>query len=76
MPVRVRINRAKCIVAGFCLYAAPQVFEPLDDGKPGIREEFRDGDDPSKGVIPDELIENVKRAEAMCPVRAIEIING
>ena len=73
MAIRIRIDRARCIVAGFCLYAAPQVLEPMQDGKPGVREEFREGSDPSVGLVPDEFAEYVKAAADSCPVKAISV---
>ncbi|MFN3805184.1 MAG: ferredoxin [Pyrobaculum sp.] len=70
MPVRVKIDRERCVVAHFCLFYAPTVFIPGDGGKPAISHEYADG---GEGVVPDELYEQVKEAERHCPSRAIRV---
>jgi len=72
VPVRVKIDREKCVVAHFCLFYAPTVFIPGEGGKPVISPEYA-VNGVSEGVVPDELYEQVKEAERHCPSRAIKV---
>jgi ferredoxin len=72
MPIRVRIDRSKCVVAHFCLFYAPTVFIPGDGGKPVIAPEYATSG-VEEGVVPDELYDQIKEAERHCPSRAIRV---
>ncbi|AFA38072.1 Ferredoxin [Pyrobaculum oguniense TE7] len=73
MPVKVRIDRSKCVVAHFCLFYAPTVFVPGEGGKPAVAAEYSVNGSLEEGVVPDELFESVKEAERHCPSRAIKV---
>lgn len=72
MPVKVKIDREKCVVAHFCLFYAPTVFIPGEGGKPVVAGEFA-VNGVTEGVVPDELYDAVKEAERHCPSRAIKV---
>ena len=72
MPVRVQIDRNRCVVAHFCFFYAPTVFLSGEEGKPVIAPEYaKDG--VAEGVVPDELYDAVKQAELHCPSKAIKV---
>jgi ferredoxin len=75
MPLRVRIDRDQCIADMVCVSLCPDVFEmDPNDGKASIKEEFRiDKNNPSEGVVPDNLKECVENAANSCPVGIIHI---
>ncbi|MGC9130642.1 MAG: ferredoxin [Pyrobaculum sp.] len=73
MPVRVRIDRSRCVVAHFCLFYAPTVFIPGDGGKPVVSSDYAKDGSVEEGVVPDELYEQVREAERHCPSRAIKV---
>ncbi len=60
--MRVSVNQDTCIGAGQCVVASPDVFDQRDDD--GIVVLLTDNP-------PDELIEDVRHAAAVCPARAI-----
>ncbi|MEM1662792.1 MAG: ferredoxin [Pyrobaculum sp.] len=72
MPLKVKIDRSKCVVAHFCMFYAPTVFIQGEGGKPVLSPEYaKDG--VEVGVVPDELEESVREAELHCPSKAIRV---
>lgn len=74
MPVRVKIDRSRCVVAHFCVFFAPTVFIPHGDGgKPAVAAEYSVDGGLEEGLVPEELLDQVKEAERNCPSRAIRV---
>lgn len=72
MPLRVKIDRSRCVVAHFCMFYAPTVFIQGDGGKPIVAPPYA-VDGLEVGVVPDELEAAVREAEMHCPSRAIKV---
>jgi ferredoxin len=64
--MKVRVNRAKCKGYGLCVGESPAVFDLDESGKAFVVDAFADG-------IPTELVDAVRKAELLCPERAIEL---
>ncbi len=62
--MKVRVDEEKCIGAGHCVLAAPDVFDQRDDDGIVVLLE----PEPAS-----ELYEEVRKAAALCPALAIEI---
>lgn len=71
----VRIDRKKCIGAGFCAKLTPEVYS-LDDGKKVVlREGVKTGEDAmSLGIGEKSLSANIMAAK-VCPSYAIDVID-
>lgn len=67
----VEIDQDVCSGCGVCTNLCGDVFEPGDDGKAEIVEEYQ-GDGPYSGEIPDD-IDCVEEAAESCPVEAISV---
>lgn len=62
--MRIRIDQSKCIAAGQCVDAAPEVFDQrAEDGIVVLLIE-----EPGEALVP-----QVKKAVRLCPAKAIEI---
>ena len=59
---KVIVHEDKCIRCGACVAKAPDTFDYGDDGE--------------SVVINDEVTEEVRNVVDMCPVSAIEIVEG
>jgi len=64
--MRVRVNRVKCKGYGLCFGTSPEVFDLDDSGKAFVKDAIVDG-------VPTELFDAVRKAEVLCPERAIEV---
>ena len=62
--IRIFADPGKCVGAGHCVRAAPQVFDQHEDD--GIVVLLID-------EAPDHLAEKLKKAERLCPSQAIRI---
>lgn len=63
--MKIVIDEARCVAAGQCVAAAPDVFDQRDeDGIAVLLDE-----DPSE-----DLYDDVRHAAAVCPALAIQII--
>lgn len=62
--MRVSVDQDTCIGAGQCVVAAPDVFDQRDDD--GVVVLLSDNP-------PNELHEDVRHADAVCPARAITL---
>jgi ferredoxin len=72
MPIKVWIDRDECISDMVCVSLCGEVFEMSEeDGKSQIVAQFRVNDDPSQGVVPDDLKDCVESAAESCPVSII-----
>jgi len=72
--MKVTIERAECISCGTCHAECPEVFEENeDDFFSQIVEEYRIGDDPAVGQVPERLEDCVQAAADGCPVQIIHI---
>jgi len=72
--LRVTIERDECIACGACWAECPGVFaENPDDGESEIVEEYRIGEDPGVGVVPELLEDCVRAAADVCPVEIITV---
>ncbi len=68
------VDRDSCIGDMVCVSLCPEVFERGEDGRCSIRPEWRvRGDDPSVGVVPEELYECVKAVEEVCPLGIVRV---
>ena len=62
--IKVHVDPDKCVGAGHCVRAAPDVFDQRDDdGIVVLRME----------EAPEHLVQNLKKAERLCPSQAIRI---
>ena len=64
MVIRIRIEQDKCVGAGHCVRAAPEIFDQREDD----------------GIVvllmaeaPDARVADVQKAERLCPAQAIRI---
>jgi len=74
MVSKVRIDRDGCIGCGACVALIPDLFElNANDGKAQIVEKYRSENDPSSGLVPDNMLDDVKSAAEGCPVSAIKV---
>ena len=65
MHVEVELDEPKCVAAGQCVLAAPDVFDQRDeDGVAVVLDERPDPD----------LLDGVKEAAALCPAAAIRLV--
>ncbi len=73
--IKVWIDRDGCIADMVCINLCPEVFDAdEEDGKSLIVEKWRvDPNDPSTGIVPEELRECVENAAESCPVAVIHI---
>jgi len=70
--LRVTIDREQCIGDMVCANLCPQVFAIDEESKSVIVDEYRESpDNPSVGIVPDELEECVENAASGCPVGII-----
>jgi ferredoxin len=70
----VTIDRDECISCGACWTACPEFFEEnFDDGFSQILEEYRTGDDVSRGEAPADLGDCVRDGADGCPVEIIHV---
>ena len=65
MHVEVELDEPKCVAAGQCVLAAPDVFDQRDED--GVAVLLDDRPDPA-------LIVGVKEAAALCPAAAIRLV--
>ncbi len=73
---KVRVDKTLCIGCGACWALAPSVFEEDPESyKSRIKEPYRktDSDDESTGEIPDNLLDDAKKAAEGCPTGAISV---
>lgn len=63
--MKILIDEAKCVAAGQCVSAAPDVFDQRDED--GIAMLLME--DP-----PEELYDDVRQAAAICPALAIQLL--
>lgn len=66
MTMRVELDEPKCVAAGQCVMASPEVFDQRDDDGVAILLEERPAD---------ELLEGVREAVAICPAAAIRLVD-
>ncbi|MEU5342698.1 MULTISPECIES: ferredoxin [unclassified Streptomyces] len=64
--MRVELDEPKCVAAGQCVMASPEVFDQRDDDGVAILLEERPAD---------ELLEGVREAVAICPAAAIRLVD-
>jgi ferredoxin len=65
MRVEVELDEPKCVAAGQCVLAAPDVFDQRDED--GVAVLLDDQPDP-------DLLDGVKEAAALCPAAAIRLV--
>ncbi len=71
MTMIVEINQEECSQCGNCYQdECPEVFMEGEDGTSEIVEKYRDGS-PSRGKVPDDMLDCIKRAMGACTVDAI-----
>ncbi len=71
---KVVVETEKCISDAVCTHLCPDVFEMNEEYKSVIVEKYRvDPNNPSEGIIPEELKDCVEQAAAACPVQIIHI---
>ncbi|MGA5504432.1 ferredoxin [Streptomyces umbrinus] len=63
--MRVELDEPKCVAAGQCVMASPEVFDQRDDDGVAILLE----EEPA-----DELLDGVREAVAICPATAIRLV--
>ncbi|GHB52800.1 MULTISPECIES: ferredoxin [Streptomyces] len=64
--MRVELDEPKCVAAGQCVMASPEVFDQRDDDGVAILLE----EEPA-----DELLDGVREAVAICPAAAIRLVD-
>ncbi|MEU9958491.1 ferredoxin [Streptomyces sp. NPDC050982] len=64
--MRVELDEPKCVAAGQCVMASPEVFDQRDDDGVAILLEEEPGD---------ELLDGVREAVAICPAAAIRLVD-
>jgi len=64
--MRVELDEPKCVAAGQCVMASPEVFDQRDDDGVAILLEERPAD---------ELLDGVREAVAICPAAAIRLVD-
>lgn len=62
--IKVHIDPERCVGAGHCVRAAPEVFDQREDD--GIVVLL-------KTEAPEHLLQNLQKAERLCPAQAIRI---
>ncbi len=72
MTIIIEINQEECAQCGNCKDECPEVFMEDENGNSEIVEEYRDGS-PTRGRVPDELLDCVKRAIGACTVDSITV---
>ncbi|MGW3650305.1 ferredoxin [Streptomyces sp. NPDC000878] len=65
MHVEVELDEPKCVAAGQCVLAAPDVFDQRDEDGVAVLLDDRPGPD---------LLDGVKEAAALCPAAAIRLV--
>jgi len=65
MHVEVELDEPKCVAAGQCVMAAPEVFDQRDED--GVAVLLDDRPAP-------ELLDDVREAAALCPAAAIRLV--
>ncbi|WP_406451464.1 ferredoxin [Streptomyces sp. NBC_01622] len=65
MHVEVELDEPKCVAAGQCVVAAPDVFDQRDEDGVAVLLDDRPGPD---------LLDGVKEAAALCPAAAIRLV--
>ncbi|ABU81373.1 ferredoxin [Ignicoccus hospitalis] len=70
---KVWIENEKCISDAVCAHLCPDVFEMNEEYKAVIVPQYRTGDNPAEGVIPEELKDCAEQAAAACPVQIIHV---
>jgi ferredoxin len=65
MRVEVELDEPKCVAAGQCVLAAPDVFDQRDED--GVAVVLDDRPDPG-------LLDGVREAAALCPAAAIRLV--
>jgi ferredoxin len=65
MHVEVELDEPKCVAAGQCVVAAPEVFDQRDEDGVAVLLDDRPGPD---------LLGGVKEAAALCPAAAIRLV--
>nr|WSY57695.1 ferredoxin [Streptomyces sp. NBC_00886] len=63
--MEVELDEPKCVAAGQCVVAAPEVFDQRDED--GVAVLLDDRPDPN-------LLDGVKEAAALCPAAAIRLV--
>jgi len=63
--MRVELDEPKCVAAGQCVMAAPEVFDQRDDDGVAIVLDAEPGP---------ELHDSVREAAAVCPAAAIHLV--
>lgn len=64
--MRVEANRDICIGSGMCVMTTPEVFDQDDDGIVVLL----------TAEVPDEQVEQARRAVATCPSGALRAVDG
>ncbi|MCX5600784.1 ferredoxin [Streptomyces phaeochromogenes] len=64
--MRVELDEPKCVAAGQCVMASPEVFDQRDDDGVAILLEEQPAD---------ELLDGVREAVAICPAAAIRLVD-
>jgi ferredoxin len=64
VPIRVTVDLDKCIAAGQCVPAAPEVFDQNEEDGLVLLLDEHPGDDQAAAV---------RQAARLCPARAIEV---
>jgi ferredoxin len=65
--MRVEFDEPKCVAAGQCVVAAPEVFDQREEDGIAILLEEHPGE---------ELLDSVRDAVAVCPAAAIRLAQG
>lgn len=65
MRVEVELDEPKCVAAGQCVMAAPEVFDQRDEDGVAVVLDDRPGPD---------LLDGVREAAALCPAAAIRLV--
>ncbi|MFF5566173.1 ferredoxin [Streptomyces sp. NPDC012623] len=63
--MRVELDEPKCVAAGQCVMASPEVFDQRDDD--GVAVVLEENPDES-------LLDGVREAVAICPAAAIRLV--
>ncbi|TLS48073.1 ferredoxin [Streptomyces montanus] len=63
--MRVELDEPKCVAAGQCVMASPEVFDQREEDGVAILLEERPGD---------ELLDGVREAVAVCPAAALRLV--
>jgi ferredoxin len=63
--MRIQLDEAKCVAAGQCVQAAPELFDQDDDGIVTLVGE--------RPVLAESEVSAVRQAVRLCPTRAITL---